>query len=173
MKSRMAFFMLFLLCPLLSHAMSSNTDLVLTGRIISKTCDVASDSTDQTVDMGDVDNRQFSQAGAMASPVTFAIHFTHCGSLAKSMGLGFWGTQTPQNNNILAMDPGSAANVGIALYNADGSTVPLNPDLTLPQYALTPGIDNTLSFRARYVALSSPVTPGIANATATFTIEWP
>ncbi len=173
MKPTMLLAFILLFSPALSLAITGNTDLVLTGRIISKTCDVASDSVDQTVNLGEQDNRQFTNTGTKSDPVTFSIHFNHCGSKASTVGVGFYGTVVEGKHNILALDPGSTVNVGIELSDAQGNALPINPANGYTEYGITPSADNSVSFKAHYIALGYPVTAGEANGTATFNVIWP
>ena len=85
----------------------------------------------------------------------------------------FDGTRDTANSSILALTSGTgvASNVGIALYESDGSTlIPLNTDSA--QKTLVSG-DNTLPYVAKYMSTASSVGAGKADAVAYFTIIYP
>ncbi len=70
----------------------------------------------------------------------------------------------------LKQDTGVATGVGIQITDDSNTVVPLFTATKI--FPLKQNVENNLDFRARYIAKSSAVTPGPANGTATFTINY-
>ncbi|HHR6439310.1 TPA: fimbrial protein, partial [Providencia alcalifaciens] len=86
----------------------------------------------------------------------------------------FDGVAYDGNNNVLQVTnpntSGVATGVGIQIQDVKGVTVPLY-SISNP-YTLQETVVNNLDFTARYIAMSDTVTAGLANSTATFTINY-
>jgi major type 1 subunit fimbrin (pilin) len=155
-----------------AHAADGNINF--NGKLIAAPCSIATESKDQTVDMGAVATNAFSQKGDRASPKSFQLKLTQCSDAASAATVRFDGTSTPEDPGVLAVGDGAnaannATGVGIELADASGQRIAVADDS--PSIALVKG-DNTLNFRARYVAVQDAVTAGQANATSQFTINY-
>ena len=80
------------------------------------------------------------------------------------------------NNGVLSLDPGAtgsapaATGVGVQVQNRNGNSVILGANQS-SGLTLRPNEGSyTIPLRARYLQTASKVTPGPANASATFTI---
>ena len=143
-----------------------------TGKILDSACTVDASTKDQTVALGQIDKGAFSAAGDTAAATRFSIKLTACPATVTSAKVKFDGTADAGNNNVLALTSGTgvATGVGVQLANADGSVLPLYTDSTSTTLSTT-GV-NTLDFVARYIATAATVTPGEADATANFTVNY-
>ncbi|WP_265524895.1 fimbrial protein, partial [Providencia rustigianii] len=70
----------------------------------------------------------------------------------------------------LKQETGVATGVGIQITDDVNTIIPLFT--ASKTYPLKNGVENSLDFRARYIAKSDTVTTGPANGTATFTINY-
>ncbi|EKT60480.1 fimbrial subunit [Providencia rettgeri Dmel1] len=70
----------------------------------------------------------------------------------------------------LKEETGVATGVGIQITDDTNKVVPLFT--ASKAYPLKENVENNLDFRARYIAKTDSVTPGPANGTATFTINY-
>ena len=145
----------------------------ITGTITDNTCTVSADSRDMTVRMGDVSKKQFSHPGDGTRYEPFSINLEKCGGATSSVSVTFIGNTDPQNNDLLALTsgPNYATGMGIGIYGSDKTPIPLNQPGE--NTGLSPNQASvTLNFYARYIANGATVTPGIANAAATFTLTY-
>ncbi|HEX4502926.1 MAG TPA: fimbrial protein [Scandinavium sp.] len=147
--------------------------LNFTGTIKAASCDISS-GNGQKVSLGDVGTTHFGSTGDVSSAKPFSIGLNCADYGPKQATVTFSGTAA-SDPTLLALDGGEGAATGIAvrINQADsGEQVKLNtPSATT---ALIAG-ENTLNFTAQYQALTgrSNITPGKANATAQFTINYP
>ncbi|MDA3131349.1 fimbrial protein [Atlantibacter subterranea] len=153
-------------------ALAHDGTVYVTGKINDTTCVVAPGSKNFTVDLGSVASKQFNNSdGAGFTP--FAINLENCGAAARSVTVQYSGTPDSKNTQLLALtsDASSAAGVGVGIYNQNKSLIPLGDEsLAFP---LTPNqATATLNFYARYVTNGAPVTPGNANTSATFVLNY-
>jgi len=162
---------------LASAANAADGTINFTGSIISSACTVNTASASQTVNLGNVNSTAFgSTVGTTAAATQFSINLTNCPSSVTSASVKFDGTENATNSSILALSSGeTATGVGVALYEADGSTVlPLQTasnSITIPT-ASSGTSSATLNFVAKYMSTASSVTAGTADATTEFTIVY-
>ncbi|WP_312951741.1 fimbrial protein [Superficieibacter sp.] len=145
----------------------------ITGTITDNTCTLSQDSENITVEMGNVSNRQFYQPGAGAAYEKFTINIEKCGSTVNGVTVSFNGAADSAYPGLLALSAGAgnASGVGVALYNADKSPIPIGDDSQL--LPLIGGQQSAhLNFYARYVADGGAVAAGTANASATFILTY-
>jgi type 1 fimbria pilin len=145
----------------------------VTGTITDNTCTLSPDSENIQVDMGTVSNRQFYQAGDGGGWQPFAITLQNCGSTASGVTVSFSGVSDAQRGDLFALDEGAdaASGIGIALY--DKNKQQIAPGAQSDVQALVAGVaSERLAFYARYVADGGAVAPGIANASATFVLNY-
>ncbi|EHL0947009.1 fimbrial protein [Escherichia coli] len=172
---------------LAGNALAEDGVVHFVGEIVDSTCEVTSDTADQTVPLGKVNKSAFSGVGSLASPQQFSIKLEKCPSTYTEAAVRFDGTEAPGGDGdlkvgspITASDPGDytgtgaaivATGVGIRIFNqSDNSQVKLYNDSA---YTAIDGDGKAeMKFIARYVATNATVTAGTANADSQFTIEY-
>ena len=156
---------------LTSQAFAANGNGIVhfTGEIIDSTCEVSTGTKDQTVDLGKVNKSTFTDVGSTASVQAFQIDLVNCPQTYKKANARFDGTE--DGDGYLKLNNGGATGVAIAIYNrADNSLLKLyNQSKTADISAEGTA---SLPFMARYIATSSTVTAGLANADSEFTISY-
>lgn len=145
----------------------------VTGTITDNTCTVSPDSTNFTVEMGNVASKTFYNPGDGTRYEPFAINLEKCGGAASGVTVSFKGPSDSLNPDLLALNGGAgyATGMGIGIYNPDKSLIPMGKESE--QTKLTPNQPSAkLSFYARYIADGAKVTTGTANASATFMLTY-
>lgn len=145
------------------------------GKITDVSCDITSDSKDQTVDLGTWAKSYFTSAKIETTQMPFSINVENCPSSVTHVAVMFSGERDATDTTLLKITDGTATGVGIKLYEDDRST----------QIALgtpTKGVDLTtaddatgtakLDFYADYKANGAAVAVGDANADSTFTMVY-
>ncbi|WP_330985936.1 MULTISPECIES: fimbrial protein [Enterobacterales] len=147
-----------------------------TGEIIADACQVDSASQNLNVNLGKVAATSFSSSGAKSSPTAYKITLSSCPESATGVTIKYDGNANATNPSLLKLDPvaapGTAASgVGIEIADATGTIIPLQ---TASAVFPVNSADNTaiLNFVARYVSTTATVTPGIANGTSQFTLNY-
>lgn len=157
----------------LAEARSHDGTIYITGTIKNKTCVISPDSEHLVVTMTQVNATQLEKAKNETPYERFTINVEQCGAGLNTITTRFEGTPDGQNNALLAITEAqdSASGVAIGLFNTDKSPLPLSGE-SLP-FVLT-GNQTTaeLVFFARYLAVTDTVTPGTANAAATFVLTY-
>lgn len=172
MKLKTTIVYLGLLNSLHAFAAGNEASITVKGQVVTAACQVSSDSTNKVVSLGEkIMTSTFKNKGDMSTSVQFYINLEKCPQTTSSARFKFDGTADKNNANLLALDniPDSATGVGVGIYDATGKIVPLWTASS--SYPLTGG-NNALSFTARYVASVVPVTPGEADATTQFTLNY-
>ncbi|KLN97489.1 type 1 fimbrial major subunit FimA [Moellerella wisconsensis] len=149
-----------------------------TGQIVNAACAVSADSTNQTVNMGQYRTAFFTAVGVRSNAVPFTIKLEDCDTkVSETAKTSFRGNSNQVDNTLLTVSnvgggaAGAASGVGIEISDSSGTV--LKPDgsvFSTPQ-KLNDGA-NTLHFTARYKSISNKVTPGAADADATFTMQY-
>ena len=149
-----------------------------TGKIVNAACAVSADSANQTVDMGQYRTALFTEVGIRSNAVPFTIKLEDCDpEVSGKAQTSFTGNASSDDDELLAVSnigggaAGAASGVGIEISDSMGTV--LKPDGTAFSVAqtLNDGL-NTLHFTARYRSTSATVTPGAADADATFTMQY-
>lgn len=146
------------------------------GEIIDAGCNVVNtESNPVEVVLGKVAKTAFTGAGSVASATTpFTLLLTDCPETATSAKVKFDGNPLNGDNNVLALtqEAGVATGVGVQIFDNTSTLLPLFSESKT--YALQTGVGvvNKLDFIARYIAVDDNVTPGPANSTASFTINY-
>ena len=145
----------------------------VTGTITDNTCTLSPDSQDMTVDMGAVSNRQFLHPGEGANWQSFVIDLQNCGATAIGVTVSFNGAANTYDHDLLALTPGAgaAAGIGIALYDHEKKAIPLGSESALIALSANQA-SAQLQFYARYIADGGAVMSGVANASATFILNY-
>ena len=153
-------------------ALAADGTISFTGSVTDTACTVDAASANQTVKLGTVAASSFTAAGSTAAAARFSINLTGCPAAAKTASVRFDGLVSSGNSSLLSLSPGqTATNLGVGLYQLDSSQlIPIGSPT--PSVPLTTSGTNTISFIAKYVAISTPVGVGTANANATFTVSY-
>ncbi|MDX5627704.1 MULTISPECIES: fimbrial protein [unclassified Brenneria] len=148
----------------------SNVQLTVT--VLANSCVVSQDSVNKTVDLGNWASKQFIGAQQSPYPTRFQITLEDCGAATTGVQVTFTGTQDANDSTLLALNSDStAANVAVAILDKDRNRIAIGQPSEV--YALTAGGGNQpLTFYGQYVRTGAAVTPGSANADATFTLSY-
>lgn len=143
------------------------------GVIIAESCRVETGDRQLTVQMGQISSNRFHATGEDTHPVPFDIHLEECNTaVSQRVGIAFHGVADGKNPDVLSVGegPGIASGIGIALFDKEGSLLPLNrPPISWSQLYAGP---TTLHFVAKYRATGRQVTGGAANAQAWFSLTY-
>nr|WP_241390666.1 fimbrial protein [Serratia proteamaculans]ULG17712.1 fimbrial protein [Serratia proteamaculans] len=146
-----------------------------TGKIIAAACDIKTGDENQTKVLGDVNSTMFSNAGSTAGAVDFSINVESCDATISNARVVFDGTRDATNNQLLEINGAApATGVGIALYNADGTTLIPMGGVSMPVSVSSATNAAELKFVAKYMSTTSVagIVPGDANGTAQFTMQY-
>ncbi|HDX8940916.1 type 1 fimbrial major subunit FimA [Klebsiella michiganensis] len=162
-----------------SAAIVTGGTVHFTGQIVNAACAVSADSVDQTVKMGQFRTANFTAVGTRSNAVPFTIKLEDCdSSVSTTAATSFSGnldavdpTVLTISNNVAGGVAGSASGVGIEISDHTGKV--LKPDGSVFSTAqnLVDG-SNVLNFTARYKSTKANVTPGEADADATFKMQY-
>ncbi|MBL5902948.1 fimbrial protein [Serratia fonticola] len=144
------------------------------GEIIDAACTVVNTPAKPLeVNLGKVAKSGFTQAGDKSAATKFTLQLSDCPNTVSTATVKFDGTSVNGDNSILALtqDAGVATGVGIQLSDDSNTVLPLFA--ASKSYSLQSGsVTNNLDFVARYISTAAAVTPGPANATANFSINY-
>ncbi|WP_320744182.1 type 1 fimbrial major subunit FimA [Enterobacter mori] len=148
------------------------------GQIVNASCSVSAESSDQTVNLGQYKSSLFTSVGVRSGAIPFNIVLNDCDTLvAQSASVAFSGAVDANDPTVLSTSNlgggagGAAAGVGIEISDKQGTV--LTPDgstFSAPNTLITG--TNTLIFNARYKSTAAIVTPGEADADATFVMQY-
>lgn len=178
LRRRIAIFSLFAISGGFTLSVFADTqpqtpNLILTATLVNSGCVTSMDSKSITVDMKTVAVKDFS-LHKQPLPIRFAINLEKCTVETTGVVTTFSGTADANDNTLLALNGGSTAkNVGIAILDNQGNRIPINQASTFYPLKISSNMEKTsLVFYGQYVATGEVITPGIANADATFTFEY-
>lgn len=154
-----------------SHAQIAGTNINIEATLVAGGCTVSIASKKLLVEMGEWTTEQISANAQGSVPVLFAINLENCSS-TKGVTVTFNGQADSSDPSLLAIGgAGAAKNVGIAILDKDRRRIPLGKPSDV--YNVYPGAEFVrLNFYSHYVA-SGEVSAGVANAAASFSIEYP
>jgi major type 1 subunit fimbrin (pilin) len=161
----------------ISAAQAADGTINFTGNVTETACEV---QTNSSVALGNIQKSAFSSgAGATAGATRFTITLANCPISTTSATVKFDGTANSTNSSLLALNTGSTATgLGVALFEADGSTpIPLATASNAITLATT-GADEsavngaTATYVAKYMSTAAAVTAGTADATTNFTVSY-
>ncbi|HHQ2586742.1 MULTISPECIES: fimbrial protein [unclassified Providencia] len=167
-----------ILATLISGAMSASAFAVdagqgivkFEGSIIEAACGISPESTDQTVNLGQVASAQLA-GGGTSRPVPFTIELVDCdSSVSNTAEVTFTGGVNPNLANSLAIQ-GKASGAGVVITGVDAIPVKLDGSASAGAIALQDG-DNSLLFSAYLKGDSTQVVPGPFTALANFTMQY-
>lgn len=138
-----------------------------TGQIMADSCTVSTST--QNVDLGLVSKSSIANAGMTSSKVPFSVDLNGCDQnqpVVLKMVANAVGGETD-----LIQTTGAATGVGVGVWESGAGS-----RLAIGNYSVSKAADSSgilsFPFEAAYVSLGN-VTPGIANATATFEVFYP
>lgn len=150
-----------------------------TGQIVNAACAVSTNSSDQTVNLGQYRTANFTDVGAYSSKVPFTIKLEDCDTaVSTTAAVAFNGSADATDNTVLSTSnittggAGAAIGVGIEISDSKGIVLSPNGSTFSTPLTLTNGNGNTLNFSARYKSTLASVTAGQADADATFTMQY-
>lgn len=154
-----------------SSVYAADGTINFTGEITDSACIVDSTSQNLQVPLGKIAATSFNGQGTYSAATNFTLKLKDC-PLANTATVKFDGTSVAGDNSVLALTPGGATGVGIELSDATQTVVNLFTNSA--PYTLTAGAgsETDLNFTARYKALSTSITPGVANASVQFSIVY-
>lgn len=162
----------FFLLSFFSHA-GEGTGLSLEGSVKDNTCAFDAGST---VVLDPVVRQYFSGKGSVLGITPLSVKLQSCGSEAGKVDITISGTGVPEDEFAFAntsTGDGSATGVGLYFYQGEGNVL-FRPDGAVIQSETTlkPSTDNTLKFRAGYVALTGTPVAGSFSAVVNVLLEY-
>lgn len=157
-----------------NQAFAAAGSVNFTGNILDSACDVALESQNQVVVLGDYYKTEFPATGAKTAAKKFDIVLKNCPVTVSNAKVRFDGTPDTSNSSLLAIDtsvPGAATGVAINLMTADKADLPLHGGNSYT-YLLNSSSANTLTFYAQYISTAAAVTAGPANSVANFSVVY-
>lgn len=147
-----------------------------TGEIVNAACAVSTESSNQTVNLGQYRTARLAVTGDKTTPVPFQIKLSDCDPTVQSAAaVAFYGQSVTSNAKLLSVaasntNSTAATNVGIEIASDTSEVLGVNGTSFSTPKKLIAG-NNALQFSARYVATGAS-TPGQANADATFVVKY-
>ncbi|KAA6177463.1 fimbrial protein [Pseudomonas marginalis] len=148
------------------------------GEIVNAACAVSADSSNQTVLLGQYRSAKFKAAGDKTGLVPFTIKLQDCDTtVSTKASVAFSGVADSVDPTVLAISnigdgaSGAASGVGIEIADSQGVVIVPNSGAFSTAKTLKDG-DNILPLTARYKSTAKDVTPGAADADATFTMQY-
>ncbi|EKT57149.1 fimbrial protein [Providencia burhodogranariea] len=155
-----------------NNALAADGTIEFTGEITDQACEFATGANALKVILGKVSKTALPATGATAAATKFTIKLINCPATAISAKVQFDADSYAGDDEVIALkdETDVATGVGIQITDDTNTVVPLfTPSKA---YALKQSVENSLDFRARYIAKTDAVTVGPANANATFTINY-
>lgn len=90
-------------------ALSADSVIKISGRVLDYGCTVSSDSLNFTVDLQKNSARQFPTTGSTSPAVPFQITLSECSKGTTGVRVAFNGIEDAENNTLLKLDEGSQA----------------------------------------------------------------
>ncbi len=155
-----------------NNALAADGTIDFTGEIIDNACELAAGSDALKVNLGKVSKTALPSAGVTAAATKFTIKLINCPATVSTASVKFDAESYSGDDTVIALkqESGVATGVGIQITDDANTVVPLFT--ASKTYPLKEGVENNLDFRARYLAKTDSVTAGLANANATFTINY-
>ena len=154
-------------------AQANGGTINFTGRIIPSTCSINLGKPDLTVALGDVPASALATPGARAGKKEFAIEVTGCSGGGTKVAARFESGNADPASGQLKLDASSeAGGVQIAIYDESDGLNKFGEDVPATSLRTLSGGAATLRYSAWYVATNDPVSPGTANASATYTLVY-
>lgn len=170
-----------ILATLISGAMSASAmaatvdagqgTVTFYGSIINAPCGIAPESTDQTVNLGQVASAQLEDGGT-SRPVPFTIELIDCNAETQETAyVTFTGGVNPNLADSLAIQ-GQASGAGVQITGLNGKPVKLDKSEGSQTEIKIQNGDNSLLFSAYLKGDGQPIEPGEFTALANFTMDY-
>lgn len=161
-------------CISINSALSADGNINFVGEITDQACELGAGSNALTVNLGKVSKTAFTAAGDTASATKFTIQLLNCPATVSNASVKFDADSYAGDDSVITLTPDSDSATGIGIQITDDANTVVPLFTASKQYALQSGtgVTNNLNFRARYIAKQASVTPGPANGSATFTINY-
>lgn len=144
-------------------------NIELRGNVVDFSCYVETADENKTVQLGRWPTKQLRTAGSTTQSMPFTLKLNGCPPGAAS--ITFSGKQASGNPGLLALiDESGATNVAVELLDKDKTRLPL--EQASQDVAVDANGNAVLTFFANYIALADNPQPGLANADATFMINY-
>jgi major type 1 subunit fimbrin (pilin) len=127
-----------------------------------------------TVNMGAISKVALGSVGATSLAKPVSITLSSCPAAATKATITFAGTPDADNSQLFKIVAGSgtaATGLGLALYDADGTTL-IAPNAISAEKTLNDKTDTVYNFTAKYMATKAAITGGDANASTSFTVNY-
>lgn len=138
------------------------------GEIIDAPCSISPDSSDQTVDLGQVSNSSLENKGK-STPVAFNIKLQNCNISTYKTVTATWSGTADTNNKAIWGITGTASGAGIVLNDATMKPIVLGAE-TAPT-TLTAN-DTTIAMSAYLQGDGQTVVPGAFTGAADFVLAY-
>lgn len=149
-------------------------EIFFKGELVNAACAVDSSSDGQIVKLGQVRTARLAKAGDFSENTNFTIQLNDCDSkVASTAKVAFTGVSAEGKDDVLAVSSssaGGAKNVGIQILDSKSAPMSFDGAGFGNATKLHDG-KNIIPFQARYYALGA-TEPGIANANATFAVQY-
>ncbi|MCM2444767.1 MULTISPECIES: fimbrial protein [Rahnella] len=142
------------------------------GTIIETGCQVDAASIAAPVALGDMASTSFPTIGSISAKKDINVVLTECPVTQSGVSLIALGAADATNNELLALnDESTAAGLGIALYNMDGSLIPMNSSSAVASINAETG-SATIAMQAAAMSTAEKVTAGAFTATTNFSLTY-
>ncbi|CAK9883930.1 MAG: Fimbria A protein [Candidatus Erwinia impunctatus] len=150
--------------------------LTFKGSIIEAPCSINPNSSNQEVDLGQVNSAQLKNSGT-STPQNFQINLENCAltkkedgtTIAPTLKLTFGGAPAVAGNSSWFGITGNASGAGIVITDAASNKIPVG-GLSVTRSLLEGS--NTLSFSAYLQGIGSTVTPGNFQSIVDFILAY-
>lgn len=136
-------------------ALSADSVIKISGRVLDYGCTVSSDSLNFTVDLQKNSARQFPTTGSTSPAVPFQITLSECSKGTTGVRVAFNGIEDAENNTLLKLDEGSntASGLGIEILDGNMRPVKLNDLHAGMQWIpLVPEQNNILPYLSQHIS---------------------
>lgn len=169
------FFKMSVLAAGMVAAMGANAadgTINVAGTIIDTGCQVDAAGIAAPVALGDLVPADFPTIGSISAKKDINIVLTGCPASQTGVALTALGAADATNNQLLALNGDSAATgLGIALYNMDGSLIPMNSSSALAAINSETG-SATIALQAAAMSTAEAITGGTFTATTNFSLTY-
>jgi major type 1 subunit fimbrin (pilin) len=159
-----------------AQAASDTAVVTVTGRVLANTCTIDSGSATQTVTLPDISDRDIRGKGTTGGAKDVVIVLRNCGASASGVVVRATGNPDADDStaftNAVAQAGGGATGVGVYFFQTDGTTKFLPGGSVTQTSALTPSVDNTLTYKASYVGTKDVVTAGTFSTVVNMTFDY-
>lgn len=138
-----------------------------TGSIIASGCTVKNSTLN--IPLGDHKTTEFSGVGSTTTSVNVPIT-VNCQSAGTLVKTTITATALNASQGVIALDAGGGSGVGVQILGTNGTPAPIGA--TSATIGTSVAGDNTFDYSARYYQTDNSITPGVSNASATFTMSY-